>query len=84
MHSLDVPIHMGLLCERLVTFDVIADEDFTKVDPLGVFTHGVGAREHLVAGFVLATHSLWFLSSLSWRGLLLAALGNMRVIVFFR
>ena len=54
------------------------------METLEVFTHGVGAREHLVAGFVLATHSLWFLSSLSWRSLVLATLGNVSVVVFFR
>ena len=70
-------------CVRLLTFDVIADENFPFpcVETIEVFTHGVRAREHLVAGFVLATHSHWFLSSLSWRGLLLAALGNMGVVV---
>ena len=39
MHSLDVPVQIRLLCERLVTFDVIADEDFTKMTLLIVLAH---------------------------------------------
>ena len=84
MHSLDMPMQISLLRERLLTFDVSADKTFPKVGRLEVLAHVISAHKHLATGFLVAGHILGFLDTLSRRNLPLAALGNMGFVVFFR
>ena len=79
-----MPIHVSLLREGPLTADVSADVDFPKMNRLEMPAHVVDPSKHLVTGVIVARHSLGSLDTISWRILLLAALGNMGVVVFFR
>ena len=84
MDSLDMPMELAPLGERPLAAKVCADKTFPKVNRLEVLAHVVDAYKHLVAGFIIAGHSLGTLDTIGWRRLLLAALGNMSVVIVLR
>ena len=84
MHLPDMFVEVAPIWKRPPTVNVSADETFSKVSRLVVLTHVLDASEHLVTRFLVAGHILGTLNTIRWRSLLLAALGNMGVVVILR